>query len=160
VRAYIAGALPPSLPPPPLSPVDPLVPGHRLETVDAVLDVVSFTVSTTRLITLGFFGAAAFFAGAFFAGAFLGGAFLAGAFLAGAFFAAFFGAGRLAAFFPARRAEVFFAAFLAGFFAAFFAFFEDLPEGFFFEGFLAAMRFLLLKTRRADFVAIALHDGI
>jgi hypothetical protein len=133
--------------------------------VDAALDAVSFTVSTTRLITLGFFGAAvfagAFLAGAFLAGAFLGGAFLAGAFLAGAFFAAFFGAGRLALFVPpARRAEVFFAAFLAGFFAAFFAFFEDLPEGFFFEGFLAAMRFLLLKTCCADFVAIALHDGI
>src|SRR5437764_4559314 len=121
-------------------------------TRSAAVDAVSFTVATTRLITLRLrgrgFGAglgAGRFAAAFFAGAFLAGAFLADAFFEGdAFFEAAFLAGAfLAALFfpPARRAEVFFAAFFVVFFE------EDLPEDFF-EDFLAAMRFLLLRTLR------------
>ena len=130
----------------------------RFDTLSAAVEAVSFTVSTTRLITVGLRGrglgagrGAGFGAGRFAA------AFLAGAFLAGAFFAAAFlaGARRFAALFfpPARRAEVFFAAF-------FVAFLEDLPEDFFFGDFLAAMRFLLLKRFEWGSVAIALHDGI
>jgi len=130
----------------------------RFDTLSAAVEAVSFTVSTTRLITVGLRGrglgagrGAGFGAGRFAA------ALLAGAFLAGAFFAAAFlaGARRFAALFfpPARRAEVFFAAF-------FVAFLEDLPEDFFFGDFLAAMRFLLLKRFEWGSVAIALHDGI
>src|SRR5437660_6604351 len=129
----------------------------RFDTLSAAVEAVSFTVSTTRLITVGLRGrglgagrGAGFGAGRFAAA-------VAGAFLAGAFFAAAFlaGARRFAALFfpPARRAEVFFAAF-------FVAFLEDLPEDFFFGDFLAAMRFLLLKRFEWGSVAIALHDGI
>jgi hypothetical protein len=139
--SYIGG-VPPPVDPPPVDPPPlgslPPPPGHRFETLCAAVDAESFTVSTTRLITLGLrgCGGAGFFAAGFFAATFFGAGFF------GAGFRAFAGARRLAgAFFAARLAEVFLPPFLAAFFDRFFAF-EDLPEGFFFEeDFLAAMRF-------------------
>jgi hypothetical protein len=150
---------PPLLPPP----------GIALETALPMSDAVSFTVSTTRLITLfalesapPFLEPPPRFFEVFFAGAFLAGAFLE-AFFAGAFFEAFFeeaffdDALRLAGrFFDAAFLLDFFAAFFEDFFAGFLLadFFDDflladfLEDFFadFFEDFLAAMDSLLFKT--------------
>jgi len=131
-------------------------------------DAVSFTCSTTRLITLAGADAAgrggAFFGALFFAAALRGAAFFAAAFRAGArraaarFFALFFAPPFLAAdFLPL------FDDFLAerdDFFEDFFEDFLDLPLDFLEEDFLeAAIRcspFQNVSGRHA--VAVALHD--